>query len=91
MITFMKKVMRADIIKIGNSMGLRIPKAILQQCGITNAVELNVEDHKITIAPYKNKREGWEEQFKLMRDNSEDELLIDDNLAHSWDEEEWQW
>ena len=30
--------MRVEIIRIGNSKGLRIPKAVLEQCGIKTAV-----------------------------------------------------
>ena len=34
--------MEMDIIKIGNSKGIRIPHAVLRQCGIDSKVELVV-------------------------------------------------
>ena len=39
--------MRARVIKIGNSQGLRIPKPILEQTGILDDVEIEVEKDKI--------------------------------------------
>ena len=50
--------MRARVIKIGNSQGLRIPKPILEQTGIMGDVEIEVENNKIIIRPLKNSREG---------------------------------
>ncbi len=41
--------MRARALKIGNSQGLRIPKPILEQTGIMDAVEIDVEKDKIII------------------------------------------
>jgi antitoxin MazE len=83
--------MRARVIKIGNSQGLRIPKPILDQTGIMNEVEIEVENNQIIIRPVKNVREGWEAAFKIMSEKGDDELIIDENISHPWDEEEWQW
>ena len=84
--------MRARVIKIGNSQGLRIPKPILEQTGIRDDVEIEVEKDQIIIRPVKNSREGWDHAFKMMGEKGDDELHIDDkNLSHSWDEEEWHW
>ena len=83
--------MRARVIKIGNSQGLRIPKPILDQTGILDDVEIEVEENQIIIRPIKNVREGWDAAFKMMRKVGDDESIIDENISHSWDEEEWQW
>lgn len=84
--------MRARIIKIGNSQGIRIPKPLLEQIGIGEDVELAIEDNRIIILPVSNPRENWDEAFKQMAANGDDALLIDDQgLTHSWDEAEWQW
>ncbi|HKL83445.1 MAG TPA: AbrB/MazE/SpoVT family DNA-binding domain-containing protein [Desulfobacter sp.] len=83
--------MRAHIIKIGNSQGLRIPKPILDQTGIMDDVEIEVEKDQIIIRPVKDVRDGWDAAFKAMGENNDDEPIIDDNISHSWDEEEWQW
>lgn len=83
--------MRARVIKIGNSQGLRIPKPILEQTGIMDDVEIEVKKNQIIIRPVKNVREEWDAAFKKMAVNGDDEPIIDDALSHSWDEEEWQW
>ena len=46
--------MEIDVIKIGNSKGIRLPMAILKQCGIESKVELEIEDNCIIIKPVKN-------------------------------------
>ncbi len=84
--------MRARIIKIGNSQGLRIPKPVLEQTGITDDVEISVERNQIIIRPVTNIRKGWDEAFQRMHRDGDDIPLIDDeSISHSWDEEEWQW
>lgn len=83
--------MRARVIKIGNSQGLRIPKPILEQTGIMGDVEIEVEKNKIIIRPVKDVREGWDAAFKSMSEKGDDKIIIDENISHSWDEEEWQW
>lgn len=83
--------MRARVIKIGNSQGLRIPKPILEQTGIMDDVEIEVEKNQIIIRPIKNVREGWDAAFKIMGAKGDDEPILDENISHSWDEEEWQW
>ena len=84
-------MMRARIIRIGNSRGLRIPKPVLDQTGIRDEVEIEVEKGQIIIRPVTNVREGWDAAFKVMREKGDDELLINEEFSHSWDEEEWQW
>lgn len=82
--------MRSHLIKIGNSQGIRIPKPILDQTGITDGVEIEVEKNQIIIRPVRNVREGWDAAFKEMRERGDDAPIIDDHIAHSWDEEQWQ-
>jgi antitoxin MazE len=84
--------MRARVIKIGNSQGLRIPKPIFEQTGIRDDVEIEVEKNQIIIRPLKSAREGWDDAFRAMGKAGNDAPIIEDeNLSHSWDEEEWQW
>jgi len=83
--------MRARVIKIGNSQGLRIPKLILDQTGIMDDVEIDIEKNRIVIRPVNNIREGWDAAFKAMGENGDDEMLVHDNISHSWDEQEWKW
>jgi antitoxin MazE len=84
--------MRSRVIKIGNSQGLRIPKPILEQTGITDDVEIEVGKNQIIIRPVQNVREGWDNAFKRMGERGDDEPLIHEvDISNSWDEREWEW
>ena len=83
--------MQSEIIKLGNSRGLRIPKAILKQCGMKRLVNMEVSENSLIITPCTEPRTGWDEAFQFMAHNKEDKLLDTDSIAHSWDDEEWQW
>ena len=57
--------MRAEIIRIGNSKGLRIPKVVLEQCGIKSAVDLRVKDHSLIVTPYEEVEQDGRNVFSL--------------------------
>ena len=70
--------METQIIKMGNSKGLRLSKTILDKYQIKEKVELILEDDQIVLRPIESPRKNWEEKFQEMAKNSDDELLIDD-------------
>ena len=85
--------MIARIVKIGNSKGIRIPKVLLEQSGLSDEVELEVQNHNIIIRPKRCIREGWDLAFRSMAEKDDDQLLDKDYLTNqsSWDQEEWEW
>lgn len=84
--------MRARIVKIGNSQGIRIPKPLLEQTGISDDVELEVKQNQIIIRPVSNPRAGWDDAFEAMAKMGDDEIIDEiENISHSWDDNEWQW
>ncbi len=84
--------MRARIVKIGNSQGIRIPKPILEQTGIMDDVELEVDNNQIILRPASNPRNGWESEFKTMAENGDDKLIDEmDLISNEWDDDQWQW
>ncbi len=84
--------MRARIVKIGNSQGIRIPKPLLEQTGISDDVELEVKQNQIIIRPVSNPRAGWDDAFEAMAKMGDDEIIDKiENISHSWDDNEWQW
>jgi antitoxin MazE len=84
--------MRASIVRIGNSQGIRIPKVVLEQTRLHGEVELEVKDKKIIISPVKKPRQDWDRQFKLMAERGDDKLLDSEVVSlTSFDEEEWEW
>ena len=79
-----------NIIKIGNSRGIRLPKTILEQCNINNKVDLEVDDKRIVIKPItKIPRKDWDKYFKNMHNNNDDNLIIDDKIDLKMDNWEW--
>ena len=73
--------MKARIIPIGNSQGIRIPKAIIEQCGFDRSVHMEVIDGSLILTPTKKVREGWEKSFREMAANGDDKLLINDAIS----------
>lgn len=70
--------MDINIIKVGNSKGLRIPKAILEEYQIEDKVEITLKSDCIELRPKNQPRHNWHEKFKEMADNKDDELIIPD-------------
>ena len=50
--------MKAKLIRIGNSKGIRIPKPILEQTGISDEVEMEVFDQYISALGTGSRRNG---------------------------------
>ncbi len=55
--------MKVAIVPIGNSRGVRLPKALLDQYKFTDAAELTVEDGRIVLSPLGAPRAGWAQAF----------------------------
>ncbi len=84
-------VVKAKLVRIGNSKGIRIPKTILEQCHIDNEVELEAKEDCLIIKSSPSVREGWDDAFKRMHENNDDHMLLPESLCTGWDSEEWEW
>lgn len=84
--------MKTQIVRIGNSQGIRIPKPFLKQSGIAQEVDIEVQGNQIVLRSMRRPREGWEDSFRRMASRGDDRLLDEKVSSHTrWDEEEWQW
>ena len=85
--------MKAKVIKIGNSKGVRIPKHLLEESGVENEVEIEVKGNNIILRPSHEARKNWDAAFQSMSENEDDVLLDKEHLTNStsWDKEEWDW
>ena len=80
------RIMKASVIKIGNSKGLRLNRMVLEKYHIKNEVEMILQDDCIILKPIvEEPRKGWEKAFKTMHENGDDKLFIDD----VFDDENW--
>lgn len=82
--------MKTDLVRIGNSRGIRIPKPLIEQLGFGEAVDLRVENKSLIISPAGVPREGWAEKFRGASAGMDDELLLT-AAANEFDVEEWEW
>jgi antitoxin MazE len=82
--------MLVSVVPIGNSRGIRIPKSIINEFGITDKIELKIHENEIVLTPLgKEPRQGWDEAFKKMHKNADDTLIISDKIDNkSFD---WEW
>jgi antitoxin MazE len=83
--------MKSQIIQIGNSQGVRLPKALLEESGISGEVDLVLHEEGILIRALKRKRTGWEEALKRMMEHEEDELVDSGSFTTDFDRRRWQW
>ena len=66
--------MKARLVPIGNSRGIRIPKAILDQCEVSDELEMAVEGQQIILSPTRQQpRKGWLEAAARMAAAGDDE------------------
>ena len=83
--------MKTTLIPIGNSRGIRIPKPLIEQCGLTEEIQMDVRDRMILIHSPRPARAGWSVAFKQMARSGDDKLLDLQLSPTRWDKEDWEW
>jgi len=78
------------IVRIGNSRGIRLPKALLQQAQLGEDVELLAKPGRIVVRGIRRTREGWAGAARAMHEHGDDRLL-DAPTTTRFDEEAWEW
>ena len=81
---------KTKIIRVGNSRGIRLPKAILEEAMLQDEVELKAEPGRLIVVSARRPRQGWAEAARAMHENGEDRLLDAPTPTH-FDQEEWKW
>jgi antitoxin MazE len=79
--------MKSMLIRIGNSRGIRLPKALIDEAGLTGEVDIHAEPGRITVTPVESPRRGWAAAAAA----HPSEALLDDPTPTNFDEEEWDW
>jgi len=83
---------KTNIVRIGNSKGIRIPKTILEECHLSGEVELEPRGDHLVVRSAEKARQGWSEAFQAMAQRGDDALLEGDVLIEtSWEKDEWEW
>lgn len=80
----------AHLIHIGNSLGVRIPKAIIMQVGFKSdtPLQFKITEEGLLISPTHQTRKGWKDAFESSPKNP---LLIGNDIVNQFDQEEWEW
>ena len=79
------------LIRIGNSLGVRIPLALIQQMGFEKNMDLvfKVTGEGLLIAPERQPRDGWEQKFGSPKKLKKNSLLGE--FQNEFDKDEWEW
>ena len=81
--------MKAQIIKIGNSQGIRIPKTMIEDGKLSGEVELELHEDGLLIRSLQKPRANWDAAFKAASDADDDQWVGDTRTA--FENKEWQW
>jgi len=81
---------KTRIVRIGNSQGFRVPKALLDQAQLPAEVELLAEPGRLLVRAVRKPRAGWAAAAKAMHIDTADRLL-DKPTATRFDDKEWRW
>ena len=88
----MSATSKTHLIKIGNSQGIRIPKLLIEQIGLSNEVEIEAQTDHLIIRVVKKSREGWAESMKEMTARGDDRLFLEEtHRMTEWEANEWDW
>jgi antitoxin MazE len=85
--------MKTKLIRIGNSQGVRIPKPLIEESGITDEIEMILRDDEIVLRSAETTRKNWEASFEKMAEQDDDIILDQKEIQKQseWDEVEWTW
>lgn len=81
--------MKTQIIQIGNSQGIRIPKVLLEESRISGDVDLELHPEGILVRKGQRPRDGWADAFKAMAERDEADLEAVPTTAA--EKKDWQW
>ena len=87
------EAVKTKIIRIGNSQGVRIPKPLIEESGITEEIEMILRDNEIVHRSAETTRKDWDAFFEKMAEQGDDALLDQEEIEKpsDWDETEWTW
>jgi antitoxin MazE len=86
--------MQAKLVKIGNSRGVRLPKAVIAQAGLTDQIDIAVRRNEVILRSASAKpRQGWDQAFRsAIASRGQDERDGPwQSTPNAFDLEEWTW
>lgn len=80
---------KARLVRIGNSRGLRLAKPLIEQLGFEDEVDVSAEDGALVIRPSRLVRVGWAAAAAKLAASGE--AALGDGAPTRFDAEEWEW
>ncbi len=81
--------MKTKLVRIGNSRGVRLPKVLIEQAGLDEDVQLEVQGSSLVIRPIAATRAGWAQAAAALA--ATEEGLLDAARPTTFDQDEWTW
>jgi len=79
----------SELIRIGNSRGIRLPKSVIEQCHLSEGLVLEIKEDSLVVKASRQTRKGWDEAFAKAKQQDLDEDFS--GLQNEWDDSEWTW
>lgn len=79
------------LVPIGNSKGVRIPKALLQKYGMKNSLLLEETDNGLLLRNKEDSKLSWEETYKDMANEKENWDDFDTTLLDGLEDEGFEY
>jgi antitoxin MazE len=81
----------AKLIPIGNSKGVRIPKALLQKYGLKDSLILEETDKGLLLRNKEESKLSWEDTYKTMADEKENWGDFDTALLDGLEDKDFEY
>ena len=82
--------MKARLVRIGNSRGVRLPKPVIEDARLSEDLEIRVIDGAVVITSVVRPRSGCADAARTARDRGDDRPP-DETPSTRFDDEEWRW
>jgi len=81
----------AKLVPIGNSKGVRIPKALLQKYGLENSLLIEETDKGLLLRNKEESKLSWEDTYKSMANEKENWDDFDTTLLDGLEDEGFEY
>jgi antitoxin MazE len=83
------RTIEAKVVAIGNSRGVRLPRAVLAKYAIGDAVLLEEREDGLLVRGKSDERLSWEDTYKAMAREREDFRDLDVTIGDGLDKDLW--
>ena len=67
-----REIRQLKIVQIGNSKGIRLPKAIIDKYGFSDSLQVEESDEGIFLRSNRRDKLSWDDTYRAMKNEKED-------------------